>query len=221
MIGVILGGFLAGLIHVLSGPDHLTAVAPYAMLERTRAWRVGLRWGLGHTGGVMVIGLLTLLLRKALSIEFVSAGSERLVGVVLILIGIWGWRKAATTPVEDFTPASEDQKDTEASSANAHLHKHPHTHAAFGVGLLHGLAGSSHLLGILPALALPSTAAAGAWLLLFGTGTVLGMMAFATVIGLAGLRFLAAGGRFYKGVLYLCAVAAIGVGLFWLFVGGA
>jgi len=28
--------------------------------------------------------------------------------------------------------------------------------AAFGVGTLHGLAGSSHLLGVLPALALPS-----------------------------------------------------------------
>ena len=43
-----------------------------------------------------------------------------------------------------------------------------HGRAAFAVGTLHGLAGSSHLLGILPALAMPSDLAAGIYLLLFG-----------------------------------------------------
>src|SRR4029450_9914430 len=46
----------------------------------------------------------------------------------------------------------------------------PHRLAAFAVGTLHGLAASSHLLGILPALALPSTRAAGAYLLCFCSG---------------------------------------------------
>ena len=30
-------GFLAGFVHVLSGPDHLAAIAPYAVDGRSRA----------------------------------------------------------------------------------------------------------------------------------------------------------------------------------------
>ena len=58
-----------------------------------------------------------------------------------------------------------------------------HGRAAFAVGTLHGFAGSSHLLGILPVLALPSTPAAGLYLLLFGVGSVVSMGAFASVVG--------------------------------------
>ena len=36
-------GLLAGCFHVLSGPDHLAAVAPLALSSRTRAWREGWR----------------------------------------------------------------------------------------------------------------------------------------------------------------------------------
>ena len=50
-----------------------------------------------------------------------------------------------------------------------------HGHAAFAVGTLHGLAGSSHLLGIVPALALPSDARGGRLSALFGMGSVAAM----------------------------------------------
>lgn len=214
-IQIILGGLLAGLVHVLSGPDHLTAVAPYATLQRSQAWRVGLRWGLGHTGGVLLIGALALLIRGVLPIERLSSISERLVGVVLLVIGLWGaWTAAKRVPEEGI-----DTSSSEGSSKKGG--RHPHTHAAFGVGILHGLAGSSHLLGILPALALPSPLAAGTWLVLFGVGTVLGMTAFAAVIGYAAGRVGAFGVRSYRVLLYLCAFAAIAAGLFWLICGGA
>jgi hypothetical protein len=217
LISLVLGGLLAGLVHVLSGPDHLAAVAPYAAQERLRAWRVGLRWGLGHTGGVAVIGALALLLRKALNTDILSAGSERLVGIVLIGIGVWGWYKASTLRSSALETLPENSSNTLPPPQS---HHGPHTHAAFGVGILHGLAGSSHLLGILPALALPSTLAAGAWLVLFGIGTVAGMVAFATLLGLAGRHLLAKGIRGYQALLYICAIAAIGVGAFWLLQGG-
>ncbi len=41
-------GLVAGFVHVLSGPDHLAAIAPYAVDGKSRAWRTGVRWGLGH-----------------------------------------------------------------------------------------------------------------------------------------------------------------------------
>ena len=50
-----------------------------------------------------------------------------------------------------------------------------HAHASFCLGVLHGIAGSSHFLGVLPALALPTRAAALTYIGAFGVGTVAAM----------------------------------------------
>ena len=138
-----LAGLIAGFLHVLSGPDHLAAMAPYAVEGQRRAWRTGVRWGLGHTAGVLGVGLLALMFRDALHVEALSAWGERCVGFVLIGIGIWGMRAAlSATRNRADRPRHEKPRD--------------HVHAAFAVGTVHGLAGSSHVLGIVPALLLPS-----------------------------------------------------------------
>ena len=67
-----IAGFSAGLIHVLSGPDHLAAVAPFAAEQDRGQWRAGFRWGLGHTVGVLIIGMLLVPLRGVLPIQVVS-----------------------------------------------------------------------------------------------------------------------------------------------------
>jgi hypothetical protein len=83
-------GLVAGAVHVVTGPDHLAAVAPLAVDARASAWRAGLRWGLGHSAGVAVVGLLALGLRETLPIDALSSVSERLIGVTLIGLGLWG-----------------------------------------------------------------------------------------------------------------------------------
>ena len=87
-------GLLAGFIHVMSGPDHIAAIAPYSIHGRTRSWRVGMSWGAGHASGVLLVGLLAALLKGVLPIELISSRSEKLVGVALIAIGLWGARSA-------------------------------------------------------------------------------------------------------------------------------
>src|SRR5204862_829819 len=87
-------GLIAGIIHVWSGPDHLAAIAPLAVRGPKRAWAPGFRWGLGHSAGVAVIGLVSLWLRGWIPKEWLSAWGERLVGVMLIGIGAWALRKA-------------------------------------------------------------------------------------------------------------------------------
>ena len=67
-----LAGFFAGLVHVFSGPDHLTAVAPWAVTQQRRAWLSGLRWGLGHTAGVFLVGILLILFRELLPLDQIS-----------------------------------------------------------------------------------------------------------------------------------------------------
>jgi hypothetical protein len=200
MIVAALAGLLAGFVHVLSGPDHLAAVAPIAAPLASdhdrRPWYVGALWGLGHSGGVLIVGLLALLLRGWLPIESFSSWSERMVGVVLIGIGLWGFHRAFR------------------SRAQTHAHAHPR--AAFGVGILHGLAGSSHFLGVLPALALPGLAASLGYLGGFGLGTVAAMSGFATVIGWIATRTRHRGPVATRWLLSACSTAALIVGIAWL-----
>ena len=66
-------GFAAGFAHVISGVDHLAALAPFAARrEQHAAWRLGLHWGLGHACGVALIGLLVWLLKGTTAAEWLS-----------------------------------------------------------------------------------------------------------------------------------------------------
>ncbi|MDB6015929.1 MAG: High-affinity nickel transporter [Pedosphaera sp.] len=214
---IIIGGLIAGLIHVLSGPDHLAAIAPLVMKQRQRAWLTGLRWGAGHASGVVVVGILSLLLRGILPVDIISRWSDRLVGALLIGIGLWALRKG----LQIHTHAHEHRGE---AHEHIHLHGqarkkvelHVHTHAAFGIGTLHGLAGSSHFLAIIPSLAMPSNALAITYLVAYGAGTVLAMMAFASVIGSLTVRFAGAA-KVYRGMMFACSAVAIVVGCCWVF----
>lgn len=197
-----LAGLSAGTIHALSGPDHLSAVAPLVINERSRRWRMGLFWGLGHSLGVWLIGLIALLLRGFLPLDALSSWSERLVGVVLIGVGLWGLRRAFV-----------------AKLPSAHVHEVPQGRpgrAAVMIGGLHGLAGSSHILGLLPALALPSRWAALTYVIGFGLGAVAGMTLFSSAFGLIAHRITGRGQFAYQALLASFSAAAIVVGGYWL-----
>jgi hypothetical protein len=199
-------GLSAGLIHALSGPDHLSAVAPLVINERSRRWRMGLFWGIGHSLGVWVVGLIALALRGILPVESLSSWSERLVGAVLIGVGLWGLRRAfvAKLPVPHVHP-----EETRTGRPGR---------AAVMIGGLHGLAGSSHILGLLPALALPSRWASLAYVVGFGLGAVAGMTIFASAFGLIAHRVTGRGQRAYQALLASFSAAAILVGGYWLMV---
>lgn len=196
-------GLAAGLLHVFSGPDHLAAIAPLAASGDPGRWKTGLQWGIGHTTGVLVIAFLLLLLREQLPLDTISAHSERIVGVLLIAVGGWGVRSAWVL---------------RGSSAEAQMpvHSHSHTGISFAMGAIHGLAGSSHLFGVLPALALPSRQASILYLAGFGLGAIAGMTVFATAMGLMSHRLERRNPRSYSGLLYASSAAALVVGGVWL-----
>ena len=215
-----LTGLVAGIIHVWSGPDHLAAIAPLAVRRPRRAWLPGARWGLGHSAGVAVIGLLSLWLRDLIPTAWLSSWGERLVGVMLIGIGAWALRKAFKVHAHEHEHDGERHLHIHAHHHHAaheqrEAHSH-HTHAAFGIGILHGLAGSSHFIGVLTAMALPTRVQAIEYLLAFGLGTVISMAMFSSIIGSLSVRFTGGGTRIYRGLMTACAAAAISVGCFWL-----
>jgi hypothetical protein len=217
---IIIGGIIAGLIHVFSGPDHLAAIAPLAMKKEPGAWRTGLRWGMGHASGVGVVGVLSLMLRGLLPVELISNWSDRLVGVLLIGIGLWTLRKALQVHSHAHSHDGETHEHIHMHGAKpAKNHSRPgshlHTHAAFGIGTLHGLAGSSHFLAIIPTLAMPTTTLAVTYLASYGVGTVFAMMIFASAINAFSTRFAGAA-NVHRGLLFACSAIAVGVGTCWL-----
>ena len=213
---IVITGALAGFFHVLSGPDHLAAVAPLAAADGRRGWLAGWTWGIGHAAGVVMVAVIAVLLRDALPpIEIISAWSERIVGAALIGLGLWALRRSVRI---------EPAPHAHGTLAHDHLHDRRgpswfrrlgHAHASFCLGVLHGVAGSSHFFGVLPALALPTRAAALTYIAAFGVGTVAAMTIFAAAVG-----FL--GGRLYgspfaqRAMMTTAALLAIVVGGVWL-----
>lgn len=217
----VLTGLVAGAVHVVTGPDHLTAVAPLAVRRPNRAWLPGMRWGLGHSAGVAVVGLLALWLKDLIPVDWVSSWGERLVGVMLIGIGLWALQRAFRHNLHTHEHEHDGERHVHFHT-HGHRHDHAkqsahhHTHAAFGIGTLHGLAGSSHFLGVLPALAFSSKVQATAYLVAFGIGTVAAMAVFSWGLGWLAVRFEARSAKVYRGLMGACAVAAMAVGCFWL-----
>ena len=216
-------GLAAGIVHVLTGPDHLAAVAPLSLDSKKSNWLVGFKWGLGHTGGVFVVALLALLFRELIPVKLLSSYSERIVGVILIGIGLWGMKKVLFKNVHIHEHKHDGQKHIHIhthNSLNDHnrIEAHNHSHAAFGVGIVHGFAGSSHFLGILPALALPTRLEAVTYLGAFGAGTISAMVLFSMIMGLLAVKFSLFGKKAYKGLLTTFSLAAIVIGGFWLFI---
>lgn len=211
-------GLVAGSAHVLAGPDHLAALAPVAADDPSRAFRLGVRWGLGHGAGVVALGLLGLVARNFVNIDALSAWSEFFVGFILLAVGMWAFRKASKIVVHSHGHGHEDDDHAHYhvhTSAERHdapeAHTH-HAHTAFWVGVLHGAAGAGHLFGVLPSLALPRGEAI-VYLCAYFAAAVVSMGAFGAVMG-----FLVKdrSPRIMRGVMYLASVSAMGIGVVWL-----
>jgi hypothetical protein len=194
-----LTGLLLGCWHVVSGPDHLAAISTLATMsdDRRAGTRVGLWWGLGHASGVWLVGLLLLALGSLIPLELVGAWSERLVGFAIIGVGVWGLVRARRE-LERRPPV--------------HVHGHG---SALGIGLIHGVAGSSHLYGVLPALALGAGGRVS-YLIGFGVGSIIAMAVFAGMLALLVGRLAGSRERVRRGALLGASVVAIVIGSAWV-----
>lgn len=232
-------GIIAAMVHVLSGPDHLAAVTPLAIESKKRSWGIGMAWGIGHTLGMLLIGILFLLFRDLIPVEKISEHSEMLVGVMLVLIGIWAIAKVyfksnSGTHVHphvhkneqgDFIHIHNHNHETDHTHSNPEAHKHLHSkqyrqniRASLGIGIFHGLAGVSHLLAILPTLALPSKWDATMYLSGFGIGTITAMILFSAILGFVSQKTSAKGRTKAFSILRIIGgVVAILIGIWWIF----
>ena len=186
-----------------------------AVAGRERGWVSGWTWGFGHASGVVLVAMLAVLLRDVLPpVDAISAWSERLVGAALIAVGLWALRRSTQMRTATHAHGVVSHRHLHIESGPAWLRRLGHPHAAFCLGVLHGVAGSSHFLGVLPALALPSAAASLGYLSGFALGTVAAMSAFAGGLGLIGGSDHAP--RHRRWLLSASSAIAIVVGLVWI-----
>jgi ABC-type nickel/cobalt efflux system permease component RcnA len=231
-------GLVAACIHVLTGPDHLAAIGPLALNRRSRPWLLGIFWGSGHTLGMMIIGVLFFFFRDLIPVDKISAHSEEVVGIMLIVIGLWAF--ARLFKVFKGKHKHLHRHENEAGESYIHIHEHQHEHqhgmpfaihpahthskfhsqslwAALGIGVIHGLAGISHLLALMPTLAFGTRLDAVFYLVGFAAGTLLAMSVFSMVIGLIG-KYSSEQRKdtVYKTINILAGSVAVLVGAFWI-----
>lgn len=177
--------FVLGLRHA-SDPDHLVAVTSLVAADDgdTRAAvRLGAWWGLGHATMLLGIGLPLIALRSELP-TWLESGAEMTVGAVIILLAArvsWKWirgdyrvgshRHGADS---DVVPGAQHRHLQHGERAE-HRHLRVRTPGqAFGIGLLHGLAGSGAVVLLLIA-ALPTRLEAAAALAVFAPMSIISM----------------------------------------------
>ncbi|MGI4742021.1 MAG: HupE/UreJ family protein [Janthinobacterium lividum] len=180
---------IVGMRHAFE-PDHLLAMSTLvARHDRLRpALKDGLLWGLGHTTMLVVFGSLIIFSRATF---LQSPYFEAVVGLMLIGLGI-----SRLVDKNSYRPI-------QLSKQRAGF--------AYTVGLVHGLAGS----GALVLLVMSEIQQAGwaiAYILIFGLGSMLGMLAAAGLMRLPFTARMRLGRNLQAGAVILSSVLSIGYG---------
>lgn len=208
-----------------------------------KAASIGILWGLGHTLTILGVGAAIILFGLAIPAR-IGLTMEFCVGLMLILLGVLNLTGAMKWMSEKFSPAHPKVTGQHAHvhehEAKLHFHWHSHSGASehhgeslappqtwerfaglggyqalrpLFVGIVHGLAGSAAVaLLVLSAIREPKWAVL--YLLVFGVGTIAGMMLITSVIA---LPFSFAGYRFAwlnRGLITGSGILSLAFGLF-------
>jgi len=187
---------IVGFSHAFEA-DHLVAVSNIVTRRNNLllALKDGIYWGLGHTSTILLMGCIFILGKLAFN-ENSFHYLEATVGVMLIILGLFRLSNLNT------------------NSHHATDHHHPnHEHKlAYGVGLIHGLAGSGALIlsvlttikGIINSLL---------YLCIFGMGSIGGMMLAAGIFSIPFSEKIIQNNTIRKGMTILSSLFCIGLGI--------
>ena len=207
-LALLVFGFAMGMRHATEA-DHVVALS--TILSRERSLRaaapIGLSWGLGHTLTVGAVG--TVILACGLIIPpRLGLFAEMAVAVMLVALGLYNLR--APWP----------------SHGNAHGDEHAQAHArvnavrwsprSLAVGMVHGLAGSAAV-ALLALSAVHSVTWGIIYLVIFGAGTIAGMMLVTTAMAIPLLASAQRFARWQRGLVWLTGLGSVAFGLFLLY----
>jgi ABC-type nickel/cobalt efflux system permease component RcnA len=193
-LGIVLLGFFLGMRHS-TDPDHVVAVSTIVSRERSvrHAALIGVLWGVGHTLTISLVGSAIILFRVVIPPR-IGLSMEFSVAIMLILLGILNLTGILRWLTERFTPLGQSahklspplgeikiprsSMDGVISRVGLYQLIRP-----LVVGLVHGLAGSAAV-ALLVLSTIHSPLRAIAYLVIFGVGTIAGMMLMTSMIAL-------------------------------------
>lgn len=186
-------GFILGAKHAIE-PDHIVAVSTVASKTKSfvQSAKAGISWGIGHTLTLFIIGMILLPFGKTIP-ENVALSLELLVALVIIGLGL---------STIFFFKKNIENKDRKVRS----------NQSSFLIGTVHGLAGSGAMI-ILTMSQVNSLSQAAIFILIFGLGTILGMLSFAVLFSVPFVYFSKYKKGFEKSL-------GIGAGIFSIAFGG-
>lgn len=187
-ISILTIGFILGLEHATDA-DHVVAVSTIVSKskELKKASSLGIFWGFGHTLTLLIVGIIVLSFKLTIP-ENMALSMEFLVGVVLVVLGFSVLREFIAKKIHLHKHKHNEKVHLHLHSHGEkenHEHKHEfkHEYKSLIVGLFHGLAGSSVLM-ILVLTTINSFFEGIAYILIFGFGSILGMLLISTMIGI-------------------------------------
>lgn len=178
--------------------DHLVAVSSI-VTKRDRilpAVKDGIYWGLGHTSTIFLIGLIIIIGRATFLNEYFGY-FEAAVGLMLIVLG-----------------AYRLYQFRQGSGYHEQVHEnHKHHHLAYSVGLIHGLAGSGAMI-LLVMTEVQGNINSLLYLLIFGLGSVFGMLVAAGLFSLPFSKKITSNELLKMSLVVLSSFLCIGYGMY-------
>lgn len=177
-------GFLLGLQHAFDA-DHIAAISTMVAkhLSIKKSSLIALFWGMGHTTALLLAGIIILALKWTIP-QKISLSLEFIVGLMLIFLGI---RLLLQIRKEKIHLHQHEHDGTSHIHLHSHAEAESHQHAhrsmtqSLLIGLVHGLA-SSGALALLVLTNISSVTVGIGYILIFGIGSVAGMMLISTII---------------------------------------
>lgn len=242
LLSILAVGFFLGMRHA-TDPDHVIAVTTIVSNQRNkaRAALIGAFWGLGHTVTIFVVGAAIILFDLVIPVR-VGLSMELSVAVMLIILGLMnvtGFLRSMPASLEHPKHIVHSHPHTHGSNIHEHSHthqpdghSHPHDHKSLAwmdrvlgraglyqylrplaVGIVHGLAGSAAV-ALLVLTTIRNVRWAIAYLLIFGVGTIAGMMLI--TMSLASAFTMVGRGRqkFSSRLAFASGVLSLGFGIF-------
>jgi hypothetical protein len=191
---VLVGGFVIGLFHAFE-PDHVVAVATQNSklaqksslsffrqigLGAIKSSILGALWGAGHTSSLVFVSLLIFVFSMNIPNEMFS-NFEFGVGVMLVILGVFTYLNRRLVGEKHIHTHTHD--GVIHTHPHVHDNAHSHGHKSYIIGCIHGLAGSGSLV-ILALSTLHDLQTILSFILVFGIGSIVGMMLVSSAIGL-------------------------------------
>jgi ABC-type nickel/cobalt efflux system permease component RcnA len=206
-------GLLLGMRHS-TDPDHVVAVSTIVSKQRSirQAGLIGTIWGLGHTLTIFAVGSMIILFgvvippRLGLSMEFSVALMLILLGVLNLTGVMQRLTRYLTRNQQPLAISSKAETLLDRSVGRFGIYQ---CVRPLVIGIVHGLAGSAAV-ALLVLSTIHSPVWATVYLLIFGAGTMVGMMCMTAVMAVplayAGSRFTSVSRIFSvaSGVVSVC-----------------